>query len=636
MSFEPNSTAIRQSHSGSARPTYDGVAPACSKRRVKSQSTEAFGPITMIFSGSDWTLSTDEGRGFAGRTARQVHWSDSSDTESSETDSSSSSDTDSSATEIDEQLGHEPAVAASSESSGTRGGSAYQRFSLRKSSDTYLDPEGYNERSSRGSSTFIPGRSSRGAFVQIKNLDRKLQATKTFTTLPAEFGADAAVRGGWVIRKGGEGLARNMSPEELASKTEKKPVAKEPVPDIDHPPADADWNLPTVIYDDLELRIPRDVYQRLNATQLAALHEHCLKGYQEAMYAMERSIATAACASDEVNGFIGAVMERMDLILRAYAAVLADEGVVTHGDTLDYIEKVLGSVVEKANASKLFAYAGNVGNAYLADTVIHEGNLRERMYLLLAAKKTVFTELLADKDLVDKVNAKLASQGHGDIKIAFTPRIKEEGVQSSQMDLQGLRKVKAKHKQEAYQQTHLDTIPLTSKEIRIPYSIREIAFQRKMGGGDVTSVQHSAGGKIFRTVKRAELKKLNPYLEAAHIHRMPLIAGPSGSTDQLLTLMHAMGFDTKGELFMARAACFGWFIDTSSHTAIEVGVSGRTFDLPFTIRSDYYEDICPSCPSLVTAAKDAQEAQGQELPPYYMSEAHVREAARTLFRGIVR
>lgn len=380
----------------------------------------------------------------------------------------------------------------------------------------------------------------------------------------------------------------------------------------------------------LKINIAEDL--KLSPEAAHKLEEGCINDYKKAMEVLEESIAFAACSNPCVIELIGKACERLLTVIDTYAEVLRETSdppmKPLQSELLVY--KLLSDSFFSEATKKTKDYAGNVGSNPLAiRDALKEGNLRERLFLLINFRKSILRTIIKDPMLVDKINQKLQDSRMG-WQIEADPSFDKDGLYAAETDTMKLRK--QKDHLEEWKKKHAPTIE-SGEKLLIKPSKREERYAAKE---PLVTEKHktqqfdwSSGSALYEPVT-AQSQPENPYLKIADDLKLTLIAGISGTTDHILTCINRLGLNSMEDMNLTRLACLGLFIDTKCHSAYEVMTSSKSFGLEFKPSTDYYNQIDPLNTGFLEDLKRRQKEKGFELPDYYLSEEHAKKKAKEL------
>ncbi len=380
--------------------------------------------------------------------------------------------------------------------------------------------------------------------------------------------------------------------------------------------------------------IPNDLV--LTTKQKKILQEECLKDYQKSVECLDESISDAALQSPAVKEMVDKASLRLFKVVEAYAEVLVDMQPPPKSTKEIMVLRILADMYLMSPVKTQF-YSGNIGSNPLAvKKVFTEGNLREKMFLLINAKKGFMSRIMSDPEIFKRVNEKLPEEA----KLSdahFGKRFSTDGNYAGLTDSVPLRsKMKTPEEIEEWKSVHNPTIKDADSKLRIPLSIRE---RRHSTGEPIVKKEHE-NTKLRWSAGKAEIipttsKDMpdNPYIQAAEDMRFQLVAGVSGTSDQVMSIIQTLGMDSREDMFIARLACLGWVIDSKSHSAHEVMMAGRSFGLEYEMKPDFYKELDPLNTGFYEDLETAQRNRGFPLPHECLSADYVRQKADSLFKS---
>jgi hypothetical protein len=141
----------------------------------------------------------------------------------------------------------------------------------------------------------------------------------------------------------------------------------------------------------------------------------------------------------------------------------------------------------------------------------------------------------------------------------------------------------AAHQQERHDATHSDrTVAQTGASL----SPRELAVQQ---GGDPSWDQNTQKVKWEEGTKKWIMNERDMWVQWQRQLGLPLGAGPSGTTNQLMQAAKAL----RCEAYAARAACIAYLLPAHHHTLVEILAAAQPFGCTYTPGQKMYRKINP-------------------------------------------
>lgn len=427
----------------------------------------------------------------------------------------------------------------------------------------------------------------------------------------------------------------------------------------------------------VQVNIPLHLKQQLTAEQLVQLEQSCLANYAQSKITLEQSIADVAVTDKKTLAFANSLAKRIITVMD----ICIEEGIEVNGVNAippdpDKLKAILGfepnmlpqnfyasmkknelltkTVNENLAKKREGIEEGNVSNAGFVGLspmalrhAAQKGNIREAMLIPYKTAFGFFSDFLDNPDYVKKVNKKLEQQGL-DWKLSedVINSIKHELAQLPSLDAanpakkrqllqygayatnKGMRQELSPESREAFVKTNPE---INDEHLRMPLSDREKFAHAK--DIDIKSsdsrVKWTPGKSWFEMGKNGA----DPVVISASATREPLIAGISGTTDQILTLGYCLGFfDDEAKktqnMEICRLACLGWMIDAGDHTYHEICSSSKSFGMNYTPAPDSYKQIrTEDNGEFEKALKKAQKKRGYNMPDVYLTQEAVLQRA---------
>lgn len=378
------------------------------------------------------------------------------------------------------------------------------------------------------------------------------------------------------------------------------------------------------------VQIPKTLNE--SSPEVSKVASLCYQNYRCAMKELEDSIADALAINTPLKEFINRVCGRLLTAIEKYAEVAAEERGLKPLEAELFKHQLLADTY-LCGEDKMKDFAGNVGSNPIAIIKgLLLGNLREQIFLVLSLKTVILKKMIRDSLITQKINEKLLKEGF-DWQLEFDPRYGDDGLYEDLTDSMELRL--SGDNEEDWKQKNNPTIE-TGDTLRFPPSEREKRYATKdpVITNDHRNLRYSwsAGAAIIKPVTAKEQPD-NPYLIAAENLCLPLIAGISGSTDGILATVHALGLNTKKDLYLTRMACLAFLISVHSHSAYEVMTSAKSFGLKFHPSPDYYKQIDPVEIGFLEELAKCQKRRGFKMPDYYLTEEHFKEVQKQIIQA---
>ncbi len=116
------------------------------------------------------------------------------------------------------------------------------------------------------------------------------------------------------------------------------------------------------------------------------------------------------------------------------------------------------------------------------------------------------------------------------------------------------------------------------------------------------------------------------YKHAVALGGLPIITGPSGTTDGYLKgieFLSMQGFEKKAIL-----ALTGWMVPAGDHSLHEIRVAGTWFGLDYPEGPEAFEEIYPEDSSFQDKIRNEMARKGFKLPGYYLESDFQCEVAQ--------
>ena len=338
----------------------------------------------------------------------------------------------------------------------------------------------------------------------------------------------------------------------------------------------------------------------LDESKRESILKNCLqdKSYRKSAKLIDRSLSELAIKTNTSLEFAKKMNQRVLAIMKLdaeYRAMVKDETLKGEYNVKEELDEILKSTLGKCKAYEL----GCVGNDPLAILdVVEKGNLRERMFFLYRTTHGHLGNQILEKPAKLKWMRQKMKERH--FAFEFPETIDPFNAFSYGAFARiSTNKWFRKARPQANRSTFLDD----SYRGKIPFSTREHDFLMKKyleeGGKDDFVPTFKTGRTFFTPNTNKDLEGIDepahPYLTAAETLGLPLVAGISGTTDQILTMANYLGVNSKDDLLKARLALIGWMVDNGDHSVYEILTASRSFKhLDIDISPDYYKSLFPA------------------------------------------
>ena len=127
-----------------------------------------------------------------------------------------------------------------------------------------------------------------------------------------------------------------------------------------------------------------------------------------------------------------------------------------------------------------------------------------------------------------------------------------------------------------------------------------------------------------------DVENKSNYAISAKVSAVPLLAGISGSTDQIMTTCMFLGVDDIKNLTIMRLGLLGWMIDAKDHSSHEIMTASKAFGLEYAHKPTWYRNIDPVDPDFCEKLQSAQSKRNFSLPELYLSKEYAKQKAKDL------
>lgn len=395
--------------------------------------------------------------------------------------------------------------------------------------------------------------------------------------------------------------------------------------------AEALWKV--FVQDPTIKKLPLKEQQRIFKT--------CLAEYQKSVAAYEKASGEVAFANPKAKQFAQDLSNRLGAIVLAYNEICEEESPSSTSNPL-FTKEFMAAM----RLSQLFGNdstgSGSVGMSPLTIAkALKNGNLRERMTLSYRTVFSFFAAQILDKPgMIDKINVKLKEQGAG-FQIDKDQFEQDQAKGNGIISLNGQRTIKQapvvdnfrnveKKRVSLEQPTRreatgavLSDIPgLSYREARV--GTRYDAFDETLEDEFNTRKLEWIPGKAWVTVDPTSTFAK----ETEELGSLPMLTGPSGTTDGFIHAARYLGLGDQAE--EAMLACVGWMVPVGDHTLHEVRSGAEFHGVPYSGLPSDFATFASSDPTVVKQINAKLQLQGLENPSYYFSPEHMHQVGHDL------
>ncbi len=381
--------------------------------------------------------------------------------------------------------------------------------------------------------------------------------------------------------------------------------------------------------------------QELSNSQKQKIVDECIKSYRESLEVFESAITELSSKHPDAKEFAQAMAKRIGLIAKAYQEILGEMENST--PVMKELKIRLATSVEFASEG---TGTGNIGfNPIAIENALKEGTLREHMSLIYASLWTALPKIFDDPELVDKINIILEKEDAGfQINTGALRAIRESSEEKASpvakffaqaKPLAEFRKsggrivVSGKKNEPAPKVKDIQDLTLREARAALEDYISEEEFdamkKNKAKGLNLGKrrVQWVRGKDLYRVDENTGF-----YRKAIALGGLPIVTGPSGTTDSFLQGMKYLGmteFKEKGIL-----ALTSWMVSSGDHSYHEIKEAGSWHGVDYTPGPDSFESAYPNDPDFQKQLEAAMQKRGKELPGRYLSSSYQLKAAQEL------
>lgn len=313
-----------------------------------------------------------------------------------------------------------------------------------------------------------------------------------------------------------------------------------------------------------------------------------------------------------------------------------------------YAKELLQQIkIGEALGTDSIQIAGSIGlNPFHFENVKKSGNIREQLTTALNAimpPSFYFAQLMGNESLVTKINKKLEKFGFS-LDIGLAKKYKKENGRLFDPK-PGITKASRTpfgaplHKETRIPRKEASTVSgLIQKDIAsLPLSDQEkktiMSYQTEVYPPEKPLPWKT--GKQTWMLQHAPLGKTRGFLEEAGRYFLPVVAGPSGTTDRIFELAQYLGLLNKKEDFQAlRLACLAYLLIIDAHSYHEVMLGAMPYGLPYSPGPDSYLMLLPEDVEFAGKLKKAltETFPGTNLPAECLGDKNQIKIAKELFQ----
>lgn len=180
----------------------------------------------------------------------------------------------------------------------------------------------------------------------------------------------------------------------------------------------------------------------------------------------------------------------------------------------------------------------------------------------------------------------------------------------------------SKQSQDAVSHSQNFRFRLTSRELLHQYG----DFNRSAINPD-QPLKYGTGAAVFHLKSSNNLDFTHPlsddanrYLSVVEQLKIPVVAGLSGTMDQMMTMAGFVGIGFDGdEKYLLRLAMLAFMLPSGDHSAHEILQASKSFGMDYLPGPGFESTILPKCSKFLSILKEEQHLRGFEMPSYYLS-----------------
>ncbi|MFQ5730184.1 MAG: hypothetical protein ACE5GN_07475, partial [Waddliaceae bacterium] len=386
-----------------------------------------------------------------------------------------------------------------------------------------------------------------------------------------------------------------------------------------------------------------DRLKGLTAAQRQKVLDKCIASYGKSVSVFETVIGEVAAEQPDAKKCTQEMLRRISRIAKAYQEIQF-EGRDDLSPVLKELKIRLGSDVEFATYGDGTS-PGSIGfNPLAIEKAMREGTLREQMLLIYSSLWTALPKIFDSPEMVAKVNKKL--KGDFQINTNLLKELKKKAESKGEADpvkiffsqsepLQQFRDAGGRvwdpdrPKEPPPKIKNIKDMTIREARATLGEYISKREFEAmKTGEAEGKAlgehrVQWVRGKDLFRVAEGSDF-----YQRAVALGGLPIITGPSGTTDGFLkgiAFLSMQGFEKK-----TIVALTGWMVPAGDHSLHEIRVAGTWFGLDYPEGPKAFEDIYPEDSNFQDKIGDKMAERGFKLPGYYLGRDFQCKVAKEL------
>lgn len=355
------------------------------------------------------------------------------------------------------------------------------------------------------------------------------------------------------------------------------------------------------------------------------IFKECRVAYHKSVVAYDQIAGSVAFNHPHAKAFASELCKRAAAIVNAYNEVLEEESPSTTKHphfTKEFMQKI--------RIAKLFGNdsinPGSVGvNSLAIEAAVKSGNLREQMTLVYSTMFSfLMSTVMSNPEMIDKVNAKL--EGFQIDKTLIEQRkalgtgFSTAGSKVRMKQIPVVEKFRAEKGRKSEK-------PMCSREgpkgLRMS-SVEGLSMREKRVGSHYVS---SSSSRRLRWIPGKEWYSMTPIStfakEAASLGGLPLLTGPSGTTDAILHMSSYLGLSDRLE--QGALACTGWMVPVGDHSLHEVRSLASHYGAPYSGLPKDFSTFYRKDPKAQKAIDSRLAKAGFKNPSHYFSSEYQRQ-----------
>lgn len=388
-------------------------------------------------------------------------------------------------------------------------------------------------------------------------------------------------------------------------------------------------------------------FDHLSETKKQQIVDRCLDSYQKSVEVFEKTIGEISAQHPDAKKFTQEMLRRIYRVIQCYQEILNEQ--VPERSTR---EKLMKELTIKLKTDVEFSTygdgtgAGSVGiNPIAIEKVIKEGNLREQMLLIYASLWTALPKIFAHPQLIENINAKLEKlQPSFQINTKALDAMRavakegEDPVVTFLSQAEPLKKFREEQgriwdpnrtREKAPQVREVKDLSIREVRATLKDYVSEDEFDAMRKGekeGENLGnrhVQWIRGRDLFRVSEKSDF-----YAKAIQYGGLPIVTGPSGTTDGYLLGAKYLDMDQFQE--QAILALTGWMVRAGDHTFHEIKEAGTWHGMNYAPGPEAFENVYTGDPNFREIIGNAMEREGFKLPGYYLTSEYQQKVADEL------